>query len=99
MSQVYKLFLFHRYTEAWHALSDIEQKQLSEKVDQALEQVGGKRLVLCDTGWSSETILGFGVEVFPDVDAVQKHSTLLQELNWLRYVDTMSVIGTEFEGN
>jgi len=39
----------------------------------------------------------FGVEEFPDIEAVQKLAEMHDELNWHRYVEVMSVLGTEWE--
>ena len=93
---IYKLFLV-KSSEAWHQLSQEEQDSLMAKVNEALEKVGGKRIVLCNSSWSSEQWPFFGVEEFPDIEAVQKHSELLDELNWLRYIETITVLGTEWQ--
>jgi hypothetical protein len=40
----------------------------------------------------------FGLEEFPDVEAVQKHSQLLAELNWpFQFADSFSLLGTKTE--
>lgn len=39
----------------------------------------------------------FGVEEFPDIEAVQKLAEMHDELNWHRYVEGMSVLGMEWE--
>ena len=93
---IYKVFLA-RSSEAWHHLSREEQNNLSAKVDEALKRVGGKAIVYCNSGWSSEQWPFWGVEQFPDIEAVQKHTELLNELNWFRYVESMTVLGTEFQ--
>ncbi len=93
---IYLVFLF-KPTEAWHQLSKEEQDSLVAKVDQALEQVGGKRVVMCDSRWASEQWIGWGVEVFPDIEAVQKYARLEEELNWFRYMEGMDVLGTEWK--
>ncbi len=93
---VYKLFLT-RPTEAWYQLSEDEQQQLLAKVNAALEQVGGKRIILCNSQWASRQWFGWGVEQFPDIEAVQKHTELLDELNWYRYGEGMVVLGTEWQ--
>jgi hypothetical protein len=93
---IYEVFL-GRMTEAWYRLSQEEQNSLLDKVNGALEKVGGKRVVMCDSSWASEQWPFFGVEVFPDIEAKQKHARLLGELNWVRYVEDMTVLGTEWE--
>ncbi len=93
---IYKLFL-GKMSEAWYQLSQEEQADLLAKVEEALEKVGGKSTLVCDSSWTSEQWPFFGVEEFPDIEAVQKHAELLNELNWLRYIEGMSVLGTEYQ--
>lgn len=95
---VYKLFLA-RPSEAWYQLSEEEQAALMDKVDEALEKADGKSVITCDSGWSSEQWLFFGVEEFPDIEAVQKHAQELNELNWSRYVESMTILGTRWESS
>jgi hypothetical protein len=98
MSQkVYKLFLIDKWSEAWYQLSEEEQEGLLVKVDEALEKVGGKRVLLCQSGWSSEEWRFFGIEEFPDVAAVQRHTALLDEFDLSRYSNSMSLLGTEWQ--
>jgi hypothetical protein len=89
---IYKLYL-GKMEEAWYALSEAKQQALLEKVNAALEQVGGKKVISCDPTWSTEQWHFWGVEEFPDIKAVMKHTKLLAELNWERYVDTITVLG------
>ena len=91
---IYKVFL-GRPTEAMYQLSQEEQNSLMAKVSETLEKVGGKPVVVCDSSWASEQWLFFGVEVYPDIEAVQKSTELLNELNWFRYVESITVLGTE----
>ncbi len=92
--QIYKLFL-GKPTEAWHQMSKQEQDSLFAKTNQALEKVGGKSVLVCDSSWTSEQWPFFGLEVFPDIEAVQKFTEMLNELNWFRYMESMTVLGTE----
>jgi hypothetical protein len=92
---VYKLFLF-RNTEAYYQASEEERNEFLSKLGAAFEKAGGKRLVTCNSNWSSEQWPVFGVEIFPDIEAVQQYSDALLELNMPRYVESMSVLGTEF---
>ncbi len=94
MAQViYKLYLF-KPTEAWYQLSEDEKNAQMTKVTDALTQVGGKEVISCFSGWNSEQWLGWGVEQFPDIEAVQKHHSLLMALHWFRFVDSNSYLGT-----
>jgi len=76
-------------------ISQEEQKSLFAKVDEAFAKAGGKRILLCDSGWASEQWSSWGVEQFPDVEAVQKYTELLNEFNWFRYVESITLLGTE----
>jgi hypothetical protein len=91
---IYKLFM-GRFLEAWYQLSQEEQNSLVAKLNEALEKVGGKRPILCDSSWSSDQWLFGGIEEFPNIEAVQKYSAALKELNWFRYCGV--VLGTKLE--
>ncbi|MGN6099709.1 MAG: hypothetical protein ACTHOR_01040 [Devosia sp.] len=91
--QIYKAFRVS-FTEAWYQLSKAEQDRLLGKVRDAIEKVGGKSIALCDSSWSSEEWLAFGVEVYPDMAAAKKHTELLAELNWFRYCKSSTLLGT-----
>src|SRR5690242_1691700 len=92
---IYKMFTV-RFSQAWYQLSQEEQTNLLGKVVEALEKVGGKTVLLCDSSWSSEQWPFFGVEEYPDLEAVQNHAKLLSELNWYRYIESSTVLGTEW---
>ena len=95
MSQpIYKLFMF-RNTEAYYQASEEERNEFLGKLNAAFEKVGGKRLVACNSSWSSEQWPVFGVEIFPDIEAVQQYAEALNELNMPRYVESMTLLGTE----
>lgn len=91
---IYKLFLGNM-TEAWHQLSAEEQHTLLGKVNAALDKAGGKRVISFDPSWSTEQWHFGGVEEFPDIKAVMKHTKLLADLKWDRYVQSMTVLGTK----
>ena len=67
------------------------------QVQGTLDQVGGKMVVICNSDWSNEQWRVFGVEEFPDIEAVHKHTKLLNELEWYRYLDSVSTLGTKLE--
>jgi hypothetical protein len=92
---IYKLWQ-GRFTEAWYRLPQDEQERLMGEVMRALDQVAGKPVLTCLSGWSNERWQGFGVEQFPDVEAVQRHEQILMDLTWARYWESQSLLGTEF---
>jgi hypothetical protein len=81
-------------TEAWYQLSEEERNSLVAGID--VGKVGGRDVLLCNSAWSSEQWQFFGIEEFPDIEAVQKYSQLLEDTGWYRYVDTMSLLGMEW---
>jgi len=91
---IYKLWQ-GRFTEAWHQLPSEEQQRLLSVVPDALTTAGGRALVTCSAAWSNERWPFFGVEEFPDLEAVQRHEQLLADLNWARYIESRSTLGTE----
>lgn len=92
---IYKLFMA-RPTEAWYQLSEEEQNSLMAKNEESLAEVGVKAIVTCNSGWSNEEWMLFGMEEYPDMEAVHKHSADLQAMNWFRYVKSFSLLGTEW---
>ena len=90
---VFKSFRL-RFKESWFMLSKAEQDALLGKVGEALTKVGGKGVIMCESGWVSEQWWYWGVEEFPNVEAVQEHTRLLTELNWMRYCDSDTLLGT-----
>jgi len=96
MSQpIYKMFML-RNTEAYYQASEEERNEFFSKLGAVFDKVGGKRLVFCDSYWSSDQWQAFGVEVFPNIEAVQQYTQAMNELNMPRYVESVSLLGTEF---
>ena len=93
---IYKLWMF-KYAEAWYQLSEEEQNNHFAKLQEAYEKVGGKMIIACKSDWSAEQWRAFGLDEFPDVEAVQKFTELLQEQDHFRYIESMSVLGTKWE--
>jgi hypothetical protein len=93
MAPVYKLWQ-ERLTEAGQ-LPQGEQQRMLGLVQQASDTAGGKELVICSAAWSNERWPFFGVEDFPDMEAVQRHTQFLTELTWGRYMDSRTTLGTQ----
>ena len=93
---IYKLWLF-RPTDAFYQMSEEGQADHVAKINAALEKAGGKRLLACETRWCSEEWVGFGVEEFPDIEAVQKFTELLEEFGHYRFISGTSLLGTKWE--
>ena len=90
------VFFRMRQTEAWYQLSKAEQDTLSANVENTMIRFGGKMTLLCHSSWSDERWEAFGVVEFPDVESVRQHNIALHELNWFRYIDSETMLGTPF---
>jgi hypothetical protein len=91
---IYKLWMM-KLKEAAYQLSQEEQDNLGAKIREALQEVGGKEIVMCASAWANEAWTYFGIEEFPNIEAVQKLSELHNELDWFRYVEAFSMLGVE----
>ena len=95
MAPIYKLWMA-KPTEAYWQLPEQERNAMAAKVADALKQVGGKTIIMCTPMWSAEQWALFGVEEFPSIDAVQRHSELLFAFEWSRYMEGVSMLGTQW---
>lgn len=92
--EVCKVYILRRFREAGYALSPEERAAKIAQVAAARQACGGRLLVSAVARWSGYGVYGFGAEVFPDLASLQKHTAALEELNWYRYVESESFIGT-----
>lgn len=90
---IYKFFRV-RMTEAFYQLSPAERQAMLEKIEEIGNQGGVKRVILCQSSWSNEQWDVFGVEEFADIEAVQQHQTALGAVDWLRYIESETMLGT-----
>ena len=93
---IYKLFM-SKPKEAWYRLTEDEKKNLQIRLTDALEKVGGKSIISCFSGWSSERWPFFSVEEFPSIEAVGELTPALLELSAGRYFETESFLGIKIE--
>ena len=84
-------------TDAWYQLSDEERESLMDEVRANAEEVGTKVILSCNSKWASDAWDFFRVEEYPDIETLQKHIELDNELDWFRYVEGMSILGTKWE--
>ena len=94
---VYKRVRSHQWTEVWEQLAPTERDAFLTKLDQILKMSGGKRYVLLayDTAQALQEWNTFGIEIFPDMQALHKHENLLNQLEFTKYVQTDSITGEE----
>jgi hypothetical protein len=92
MAEIYKLW-FAKYKGAFNALTEAAQNEHLGKVGQALTDAGGKELLMCTSVWADEKWTGWGIEEFPNIEAVQAHTMALWNLDHYRYLKTWSTLG------
>ena len=90
---VYKMF-HARWTEAWYQLSQEQREAMFAKMTETGKRLGAKQVVVCDSSWNSEKWLFWGVEEYPNIEAVQEYAKLLDEINWFRYCEAETLLGT-----
>jgi hypothetical protein len=93
---IYKLWMF-RPTEAFYKLSKEERDSLANKAVEDIEKAGGKSVLMCNPTWSTERWWLFGIDEFPDIEAVQKLTELLVERDNFRYIEVESMLGTKWQ--
>ncbi len=92
---IYKFFRV-RFTEAYYQLSPEERAALMARSEGISAQHGVKLHVLCDSNWSNEQWTGFGLEEFPDLETLQQHNTALAAIDWFRYLECETMLGTAY---
>ena len=92
---IYKLWMF-RPTEAWYQLSKEERDALGNKALEDIEKAGGKSVLMCSPTWSTERWWLFGVDEYPDIEAVQKFTRILSGRDHFRYIESYSMLGTKW---
>lgn len=93
---VFKLFMA-RMTEAGYQLSHEEWEKLGAKHDEVMKKFGVKFIILCNSSWVSEKYHFWGVEEYPDIEAVQGCHAALSEIDWFRYYEAETLLGTRIE--
>jgi hypothetical protein len=93
------IILFYRYTwkEAFHQLSEEEQKALVARLEEGRNKVGAKLIVHCHSRWASEQWRGFGVEEYSSLEALQEFSKWQDEMNLFRYMTSETMLGNKVE--
>ena len=92
---IYKLFKSKKLNP-WYQLSREERGNLISQLDFAFERAGGKRPILLDTSWSSDKWYVSGVEIFPNIEAVQDYMVELKKMEWSKYCESRNILGTEY---
>jgi chlorite dismutase len=84
-----------RMKEAWYQLSEEERQEGMAKIGKWREQDGVRTVISCDSTWATHQWEWFSVTEFPDIEAVQRHAAHCAEVDWLRYMDVTTTLGTK----
>lgn len=92
-----KLYLM-KPKEAWFALSKEKQRELikadSELSRRMMSKLGGRVILFCDCFWSTEDWLMFGLEEYPNIEAVQAYTREFRKMGWFKYFESSIILGT-----
>jgi hypothetical protein len=94
---VYKLFMA-RPTEAGYQLTEDERNKIWAKHAEISKKLDVKIILICDSYWVSEKWHFWGVEEYPNMDALQKYHEALNEIQWFRYFEAETLLGIRMEG-
>jgi hypothetical protein len=95
---IYKMWMVE-LKNSWQQLSPEEKQHHLDRVSGALKEVGAKNIVTVKSAWYDEQWQYFGLEEFPDVEAVRKFVDMLQEMGHYRYFRTKGLMGSEYKGS
>lgn len=78
--------------EGYALPSDIRKKKFMEK-DSSLARLGAKKILQLNTRWSNEKWQYAGIMTYPSMAALQKQTTVFEDLTWYRYIKTETLLG------
>lgn len=91
---IYRFFR-GRFTNAWYQLTQQDKETLFAEMGKAFQASGGKTVVgPCYTCWSSDWSL-FGVEVYPNLEAVQTWRDAMERIGCFQYLEVESMVGVQ----
>ncbi len=94
---VYRRIIKHQWVKAGDQASQAEQDAVLAKLDQALREVGGKRMVLLHYDSAADALQEWGTlgtETFPDLQAAKDYEDRLRELGCDDYLEMTVKTGT-----
>jgi len=94
---IFKLYML-KPKSSWFQLSKAKQETTMKSIQSQLAKVGARSIIACNCSWASEEWAFFGLEEFPDIEALQKHSELCAEFNWpFEFGESYTILGTKME--
>ncbi len=90
--------MFAKIKEAYHKLSEEEQKEFMRKDRERNEELGYKLHFEIDCSWSNEDWQFIAVEEWPSMEAIQKIAKFHEEeLELSKYVENKTYLATPVE--
>lgn len=87
-----------KFKEAWYALSKDDRDEIRTKTMGLNEKAGTKTVINCGSMCSSGRWLTFMVKEYPSVETLQQHYRDLHEIDWWRYIEAETTLGTRLGG-
>ena len=88
---IYKVYM-GKWTEKMLNLPPDEQQTISAKMSAFRKEVGCEVVVFCSIP-GGEPWTFWGVEKYPDVEAVHKYDMLMYQIRWALYIESVSYLG------
>ncbi len=98
MGPIYHLFISRGFREAYYQLSPEERDQYWARVGEISTAAGAKPLVACYARWHNEEYAAWGIEEFPDLQAVQQSARAHERNQHFRYIEAETYNGVLSEG-
>ncbi|MFT3893116.1 MAG: hypothetical protein QM730_15915 [Anaerolineales bacterium] len=98
MGPIYHLFLVRGYREAYYQLSPEGRDQLWARVGESSQAAGAKTIVGCYSRWSNETYPAWGIEEYPNLQALQQSARTNEKNQHFRYLEAETYNGVLTEG-
>ena len=70
---------------AWNALPETERKALEDQESAAMDAVGAKVILVCDSAWADEMHPWWGVVRYPDLEARIEETRTNRKIGWLDF--------------
>ena len=94
ITPIYMLYLIKRKA-AWYQMTAEERDYIGQQTLKLTIQAGGKRVILCDTTWSTGACEFFELTEFPDLAAAQRRIELYEQVDLFRYYEITTLLGVQ----
>ena len=82
---------------ARNSLSKEANEQLWKMAQKSMDENQVCMMLICGSYWSNDAYPAFGLEAYPNLEALQKYKADLEKLDWPLYYPGYSIMGTAVE--